>query len=108
VLEYSDWLNILYWNIHLLTEYFVLEYFCWLNIFLLEHFCWLNILCWNIPTDWIFCTGIYICWLNFLCWNISADWIFFYWNIFADWIFCAGISLLTEYFVRKVQSVRKV
>jgi hypothetical protein len=69
-----------------LIKYFVLEYPCWLNI--CTGIYWLNISYWNIPTGWVFCTGIFL-----------TDWIFCTGIFLTDWMVCTGISLLTEYFV---------
>ena len=70
----------------------------------------MSILYWNIPTDWLFCTGIsLLTWLTILYWNIPTDWIFytgmsllagfFVLEYSTDWIFCTGVYLLTEYCV---------
>jgi hypothetical protein len=58
----------------------------------------MNHLYWNIPADWIFCTGIFLlneyfvlaysCWMNDLYWNIPTEWIIY-----------TGIFLLAEWFV---------
>ena len=99
--------NALNWNI--LTDWIFCTGISLLNeFFVLEYFYWMNILYWNIPTDWIICTGIsllieyfaleylyneyfaleYPYWLNIVYCNISTV-----------WKLCTEISLLTEYFV---------
>jgi hypothetical protein len=75
----------------------------------IECFYWRNILYWNIPTDWICCTGTclrtedivleYSYWMNILYCNISTDLKILYWNIPNDFIFGSGILLLTEAYV---------
>ena len=80
----------------LLALFFLLEYPHRLN-FPLEWPHWLNRVCWNVPTGWMFCTGIS---------SLAESSVLecphrlnvLHWNSPTDWIFHAGISSLTEYF----------
>jgi hypothetical protein len=81
ILEYTYWLNILYWTI-LTGRIIYAGTFLWTEYFVLEDPYWLDILYWNIPLGRIFYTGIFLLtehfipWLNIWHWNISLDWIF--------------------------------
>ena len=51
---------------------------------------------WNIPSDRIFWTGIFLL-TEYVVLGYSYSLNILYWNIPTDWIFRTGIFLLTEY-----------